>query len=228
MRTAAHESQLSLMPAFGVVNHPESDRYNQAKDRWAAAFGAYVTLLRYTPQTTSISQSNEQKAALQAALSHPDTAKALYAIDVGESDLNAKIRRYISGAQMVLLEQQQKAERQRLASKGPTLAEQEQSRKAADEARQVAKLAQLELREKLLAYEAEFDTVALAQSSRWAKMARQVPDVRVVVTPKNVWNSRLPIGADGRPLYDPMEIPDPSKPDGWWKTSYLLTFEPVQ
>lgn len=218
----ASHNQLSLIPAFGAMNHPEAARYNAGKDRWQQLFGGYATLERYTPEITRISQSAEQQQALIQGLMDPMVAPTLCGMDVGDDVLNGKIRRIVAGASMIVQERAWRSEHQRSADS--TLEAQEQQRRQENEQKGKALLDLLERREKLLAYEGVFDRYEKAQQSIWVKKAAEFPDLQVVITPQQRWFGGDPVGPDGRVLCDPMAIPGQSLRQGHFETTYILTF----
>jgi len=217
----SNDRQLSLIPAFGAMNHPESDAYNRAKDIWLAEFGTYATLLRYQPGLSSTSQSFEQKEALIQAVSDPLMARALWRIDTGHASLNARIRSFISGAELSKMDREQTALRKmRQSGLNASSAQAEVAEK--QRARESALLAQLELKEKLLAYEGYFHSEELARRSRLVTQAEKLDDVVAVITPEPIWHSLVPVDGRGLPIYDPMA--PAGTPDGYWEPRFLLSF----
>lgn len=217
----AHANQLSLIPAFGAMNHPEADAYNRARDVWQASFGAYATLSSYQPGLFSTSQSFEQKEALIQAVSDPFVLKAIWHIDTGHAYLNARIRSFVSGAELSKMDREQTALRKMRQSGGSTASAQAEAAEKQRE-REVALLEQLELKEKLLAYEGHFPSEDLARRSRFVTQAEKLDDVVAVITPEPIWHSLVPVDGRGLPIYDPM-APAGTK-DGYWEPRFLLSF----
>lgn len=219
---ARNEAQLSLIPAFGAMNHPDADAYNLAKDIWQTEFGKYATLLRYQPGLSSTSQSFEQKEALIQAVSDPSMVKALWHIDTGHASLNNRIRAFVSGAELSRMDREQSALRRKNQPNPHHVAAQAAAEKKQQD-EQFALLARLELKEKLLAYEGYFSSEDSARKSRLVAQSRSIEDIVVLITPAPIWHSLVPVDGRGLPIYDPMASADSQ--DGYWESRFLLSFE---
>lgn len=217
------KSQLSLMPLFANFDHEHSAEYNNALDVWNEKFGQYATLLTFKPSITAKSQSVEQSAALRAAVADPLKLADLLKIDTGFGSLNNQLRRYISGALLANAD----AEFSAISKNSEAKRNQEQSEAKAYVHSQQEKLRLLELREKLLAHESEFTSEKAAQQSTLIKQAKELADIKPVITKKSLW-----IWADNQTAnlmrFDQVIFDKNGKSEsGHFVYSYALTFEEV-
>lgn len=219
---AGREQQLSMIPLFGVVDHPDAVRYNAAADLWSEKFGMYAKLERFTPQMTSISQSFEQLEKLISDVSNDQSVIDLLRIDTGFSCLNTALKNFVSRAQMSAFDRAMRQSRQQAMA---TNAEHE-AQAAASLERQKERLAQLELKEKLLAHESEFKTEKAARNSLLVKQAKSIEGIAPVVTEKKtfVWNRYVSVLDQHKGI---VLDKDGKSDQGHFVYSYILTFEEV-
>lgn len=218
----ATANQMSMFPLFGVVDHPDAVKYNAAVDLWAEKFGMYAKLERFTPQMTSTSQSFEQLDRLIAAVSDERTARELLSIDTGFRGLNTALKNFVSRAQMSAFDRAMRVNTQRSLAAHT----EHEAQAAASLERQKERLAQLELKEKLLAHESEFKTEKAARSSSLVKQAQSIDGIAPVVTEKKtfVWNRNVSVLEQHKGI---LLDKDGKSDQGHFVYSYTLTFEEV-
>lgn len=194
-------------------NNNLADKYQTAHAIWNEQFGSYATLIRFNKSITGLSQSQQQLDSLISCLSDAKKLQQLYLIDTGVSALNAKIKRFISDA-FFRFEHRQHQKLSAERAKNAELAKAEALRKQADEQKSANLLAELELKEKLLAHEGEFKTLKKAKLSTLIKQAKQLKDIQPVFSKKPYWH--------GTNEYD-----ERGERQGHFTYTWLLTFEMI-
>lgn len=218
----AANNQISMFPLFGVVDHPDAAKYNAAVDVWTDKFGMYAKLDVFTPNMTSTRQTFDQLEQLIDAVSDENTVKDLLSIDTGFRGLNVVLKNFVSRAQMSAFDRATRANTQRsLAAKA-----EHEAQSAASLERQKERLAQLDLKEKLLAHEGEFKTEKAARSSSLIKQAEAIEGIAPVITEKKtfVWNRDVSVLEQQKGV---ILNKDGKSDQGHFVYSYTLTFEEV-
>lgn len=227
MKHASNQGQLSLIRLFGVVDHPDADRYNRAFDIFNSEFGMYATLDVFNPNIKSTSQSGQQVNALVNAVSNQIEMDRIKLIDTGFSQLQLAIKNYVSAAQMIFAEREYKAIAEERKRKSNASINADISKQQA-EAKSLELLRKLELKEKLLAHESEFSTEKAARNSSLIKQAESIGDVVPVFTEKKIWIwSRDVIETDR--VFEKVFFDNNGKSDqGHFIYSCVLTFKEVE